>query len=105
MAKGSIAKEKVEQKIIEAFGDDFVGISDKKLYVWAEENGERIQVALTLTCPKVMIEGGSKPVVTSIADSQELNFETMDTIVETPPVIISEDEKKNIEELMARLNL
>lgn len=104
MVKGSIAKEKVEQKIIEAFGDDFVGISDKKLYVWAEENGERIQVALTLTCPKVMIEGGSKPVVTSIADSQELNFETMGTITETKSVI-SEDEKKNIEELMARLNL
>ena len=104
MAKGSIAKEKVEQKIIEAFGDDFVGISDKKLYVWAEENGERIQVALTLTCPKVMIEGGSKPEVTSIADSQELNFETMGTITETKS-IISEDEKKNIEELMARLNL
>ena len=104
MAKGSIAKEKVEQKIIEAFGDDCVGISDKKLYVWAEENGERIQVALTLTCPKVMIEGGSKPGVTSIADSQELNFETMGTITETKSVI-SEDEKKNIEELMARLNL
>lgn len=104
MAKGSIAKEKVEQKIIEAFGDDFVGISDKKLYVWAEENGERIQVALTLTCPKVMIEGGSKPGITSIADSQELNFETMGTITETKSVI-SEDEKKNIEELMARLNL
>lgn len=104
MAKGSIAKEKVEQKIIEAFGDDFVGISDKKLYVWAEENGERIQIALTLTCPKVMIEGGSKPMVTSIADSQELNFETMGTITETKSVI-SEDEKKNIEELMARLNL
>lgn len=104
MAKGSIAKEKVEQKIIEAFGDDFVGISDKKLYVWAEENGERIQVALTLTCPKVMIDGGSKPMVTSIADSQELNFETMGTITETKSVI-SEDEKKNIEELMARLNL
>ncbi len=104
MAKGSIAKEKVEQKIIEAFGDDFVGISDKKLYVWAEENGERIQVALTLTCPKVMIGGGSKPEVTSIADSQELNFETMGTITETKSVI-SEDEKKNIEELMARLNL
>lgn len=104
MAKGSIAKEKVEQKIIEAFGDDFVGISDKKLYVWAEENGEQIQIALTLTCPKVMIEGGSKPMVTSIADSQELNFETMGTITETKSVI-SEDEKKNIEELMARLNL
>ena len=104
MAKGSIAKEKVEQKIIEAFGDDFVGISDKKLYVWAEENGEQIQIALTLTCPKVMIEGGSKPEVTSIADSQELNFETMGTITETKS-IISEDEKKNIEELMARLNL
>lgn len=42
MAKGAIAKEAVAKKIAQIFGADFVGEFDKKLYVWAEENGEKI---------------------------------------------------------------
>ena len=33
MAKGSIAKEAVEAKIKAAFGADYIGIYDKKIYV------------------------------------------------------------------------
>ena len=36
--RGSIAKEQVEKKIIEAFGDDYVGTIDKKISI----NMERI---------------------------------------------------------------
>lgn len=52
MAKGAIAKESVIKKITEAFGADYLGEVDKKYYVQAEENGEMVQVALSLTCPK-----------------------------------------------------
>ena len=55
MAKGAISKQKVEDKIREAFGKDFVGVdpSTKKIYVQAEEDGQMVQVTLALTCPKV----------------------------------------------------
>ena len=33
MAKGSNAKVIVENKIKEAFGNDFIGVADKKIYV------------------------------------------------------------------------
>ena len=52
MAKGTIAKESVVLKIREAFGADFIGEVDKKVYLWAKENGEKVQIALSLSCPK-----------------------------------------------------
>lgn len=33
MAKGSIAKEVITKKLKEAFGSDFIGEVDKKIYV------------------------------------------------------------------------
>lgn len=41
MAKGSMAKVVVENKIKEAFGNDFIGVADKKIYVWADD-GENV---------------------------------------------------------------
>lgn len=53
MAKGQIAKDNVIQKIISALGDDFIGEFDKKFYCWADDGGERVQISIALTCPKV----------------------------------------------------
>ena len=55
MSRGATAKQAVENKIREVFGADFVGVQDKKLYVWADDDGEKVQVCLTLTCPKTPI--------------------------------------------------
>ena len=56
MARGAVAKQLVIKKIAEAFGDDYIGEFDKKFYVWANENGERVQIAISMTCPKTPIE-------------------------------------------------
>lgn len=107
MAKGAIAKTVVAQKIAQAFGSDFVGEFDKKLYVWANENGERVQIAISMTCPKVPVGEGAIDFSAEPGDS--LNFEDMSGAVVAPksyePAEISEEEKKNIAELMARLGL
>ena len=98
-ARGSIAKQVVEDKIREAFGADFVGISDKKLYVQADENGEKVQIALSLTCPKVplgTVENG-------------MDFESGITIDNTPtafqPAEITAEETDNIRKMLANLGL
>ena len=57
-AKGSLAKEEVTKKIAEAFGQNFLGEYEKKLYILANENGEQIQIAISLTCPKNPIPFG-----------------------------------------------
>ena len=97
MAKGAIAKENVIKKITEAFGADYLGEVDKKYYVQAEENGEMVQVALSLTCPKTPIAGGGHAAASGPADAP----------IEEPraSIEISDDEKKNIADLMARLGL
>lgn len=87
--KGNIAKAAVENKIKEVFGADYIGVFDKKLYVWADDGGERVQIALTMTCPKTFVGA--------------------DTSIETPdvfqPAEISQEEQDNLRALIEKLGL
>jgi hypothetical protein len=109
MAKGAIAKNVVAQKIAQVFGADFVGEFDKKLYVWADENGEKVQIAISMTCPKTPVGGASANMDFNVEPGNSLNFEDMSGAVVAPkkfePAEISDEEKKNIADLMARLGL
>ena len=58
MAKGTNAKNAVINKIAMAFGTDYIGEIDKKVYVWADDGGEKVQIAIALTCPKNPVEAG-----------------------------------------------
>ena len=101
-AKGTIAKEQVIKKLQEAFGEDFIGEYDKKIYVYAKENGEKVQVALSLTCPKVPIAAFG------IVPSGKLNFEEPEkniAVAAQPTVEYTAEERKNIEDLLASLGL
>ena len=89
MAKGNIAKQNIENKIKEVFGADYIGIFDKKLYLWADDGGERVQVALTMTCPKVFI-GVDAP--TEVPD-------------EFQPAEITQQEQDNLKILIERHGL
>ena len=42
-------------KLKEAFGENYIAEVDKKHYVWADDAGERVQIAISLTCPKNFI--------------------------------------------------
>lgn len=105
MAKGAIAKEVVAKKIAQAFGADFVGEYDKKLYVWAEENGEKVQIAISMTCPKNPVGD----IDFSAEPGNSLNFEDMSAAPiaggNAASAEVTDEEKKNIAELMARLGL
>jgi hypothetical protein len=103
MAKGTTAKINVTKKIMEAFGSDFVTEQDKKLYVWADDGGERVQIAISMTCPKAPVGAMN---VTSSAGG--LDFENMGIEVRPSnfqPAEVSAEEQKNIEDLMAKLGL
>lgn len=98
MAKGNEAKEKVIEKIKESFGNDFVGVYDKKVYLWSEENGERVQVSLSLTCPKNPIGQ-----IENFTHGNKIEFE--EPIGTPEPPQISQEEENTIAELMAKLGL
>ena len=53
MAKGQNAKNLIGNKIVEIFKKDFIKVEDKKIYLWADDgDGERVQIAISLICPK-----------------------------------------------------
>ena len=56
MARGALGKDQVEKKIIKAFGADYIATIDKKIYVWSDDGGDRVQIAISMTCPKTQIE-------------------------------------------------
>ena len=105
MAKGNEAKEFVTKKLQEAFGEDFIGEYSKKIYIWAKENGERIQIAISLTCPKTPI--GSNEVETAAATpaktaSGDWNFEAP---AARPAVDFTPEEKERITTLIRQFDL
>lgn len=102
MAKGNDAKNLVIEKIKEAFGTDYVGEYDKKHYIWSKEGGERIQVAISLTCPKNPVGN-----VNINAAAGKIDFEAGPTIAPTSftPAEITDEEKQNLADMMARLGL
>ena len=102
MAKGQIAKQKATEIIAEAFGDNYIGEFDKKLYIWAKDGAEKVQIAIALTCPKVY-RGIEETAPTA------LNFEDDEPSVNTgtafKPAEITQEEKDTLADLMKRLNL
>ena len=107
MAKGAIAKEEVVKKISEAFGSSFIGEFDKKVYVWANDGGEQVQIAISLTCPKNPIQVDTT-VTTNAGDwdfSDNPKVNTTVAVASAAPAEITEEEKSNIANLMASVRL
>lgn len=95
--KGDAAREAVKNKIVEAFGNDFVAIVDKKIYVEAKDGpgGETLQFAIAMTMPKVPVERGDG---TAAADNPT-------GPANAAPVELSPEDKAAVERLKARLGI
>ena len=107
MARGSLAKENVVKVLADAFGSNFIGEFDKKIYVYANDGGEMVQIAISLTCPKNPIQVDTN-VSTATGDwdfSDNPKMNTTVAVANAGPAEITEDEKANIAELMAKLGL
>ena len=100
-ARGTIGKQNVTNKIKEAFGSDYIGESGGKIYVWTVENGERIQIAIALTCPKAQVSIVETPVV------GDYNFEddVPTAAVPTQVAEITDEERERVKEMMRKLGL
>lgn len=102
MAKGAEAKEYVAKKLKEAFGDDYVGEVDKKYYVWAYEGGQKMQIAIAMTCPKTPVG--------NIVEEKKEAFDWSDSGNESAPstfkpIEIEDSEREKVAELMKKLGL
>lgn len=103
MAKGSVAKEKVTKIIANAFGSDYIGEFDKKLYVWADDDGNKIQVSIALSCPKVY--RGIEETVATEMNFDDDNEPVIDNKTAFKPADITKEEQDTLAELMKKLGL
>ena len=103
MPKGAVAKSKIAEKLKDLFGENYVGESGGKHYVWENDGGEKVQIAISLTCPKNPIG----TVDMSSAFGGGLDFEAEPVVVQTKfePAEITEQEVENLAAMMERLGL
>ena len=100
MAKGNEAKAALIKRFAAAVGADYLGEQDKKYYFNSKENGEVVQIAISMTCPKTP--------VTFNGHGGDLNFDEDDSVPVVSggsPVEMSEDEQTTLERLMNELGL
>jgi len=108
LAKGNEAKNYVIQKIIETFGPESSFVSDKKVYINTTENGEPIQICLSLTCPKNIVgQAAAEAVATAKAGVDFGAFGTTPAAAPTPytPAEITPQERQTVQDLMKALGL
>ena len=96
MARGSVAKEEITSKILKTFEGSFV--YGKEIRVPVLENGETIQIKITLTAAKENVENGADTAVPVKTDTVpvkagDFNFE------------ITKEEKEAVDNLVEQLNL
>jgi hypothetical protein len=94
MAKGAVAKQEVIAKIKEVFPEAFE--YGKELRVPIEEDGQRVEIKIALTCAKTNVGGDGASVESQVESNVAVNV---------PAAAPSEEEKQNIANLMDRLGL
>ena len=103
-AKGSILKKEVSEKILKAFPGSFLYNDGKEIRINGFENGERLQIKVTLTAAKVAVEGGE-----DVALPGEENAATADVkpagTNEQIPQEPSAEEKERLAILLNQLGL
>lgn len=107
MARGTVAKERVAKMLAEKFGQDWLGEYDKKYYINANDGGEMVQIAISLTCPKNPVQF-DKSVSTTAGDwdfSDNPKPSAPVAVMSAEPAEITEEEINNLATLMARLGL
>lgn len=94
MAKGAVAKQEVLTKIKEIFPEAFE--YGKELRIPMEEDGQRVEIKIALTCAKTNVGGDAASEVSGLQFEDTLNI---------APAAPTEEEKQNIANLMDRLGL
>ena len=103
MARGSQAKSKIAEKIKNLYGADYVGESSGKYYVYENDGGEKVQIAISLTCPKNPI--GVVDMSGAFGDGLDFEVEPVLVPTKSDAAEITEQEKDNLKALMDRLGL
>ena len=103
-AKGSILKQEVSEKILKAFPGSFLYNDGKEIRINGLENGEQLQIKVTLTCAKVAVEGGEDVALPGEEKAVTADVKPAGTNEQVPQEP-SAEEKERLATLLNRLGL
>ena len=98
--RGDLAKQSAIATIQAAFGENFAGIVDKKLYINVKDgpNGEVVQLSIALTIPKTPVSASAVLVTVPTGDSNAAAWEST-------PTELSAEDKAKVADLCKKLNI
>lgn len=100
MAKGAKAKQEVFKKILEVFPDSFLYNDGKEVRINTIEDGNEVQIKVTLTAAKVAVEGG-KGAIAANGDDAPAELPWEEKVPEAP----SAEEQERLKKLLDKLNV
>jgi hypothetical protein len=102
-AKGAIAKEQVTEAILKAFPGSFK--YEKEIRIPMMENGEELQIKVTLTAAKNMVSVGGDTAMPGAFTASPAPAQLKQDAVIHEPAVPTEEEKKNVSSLLSMLGL
>ncbi len=103
-ARGSILKQEVAEKILAAFPGSFLYNDGKEIRINGIENGESLQIKISMTCAKVAVEGGDDTVLPGEKTAATTDVRPTGTN-EKIPQEPSAEEKERLKTLLDKLGL
>ena len=104
MARGAVSKETITNQILAAFPGAFK--YDKEIRIPIMEDGEIIQIKVTLTAAKTNVEAGGDTAVPGYQPVASSNTGTVSNVAAgRDPLQPTAEEKQNVANLMSLLGL
>jgi len=103
-ARGSILKQDVAKKILMTFPNSFLYNDGKEIRINGIENGENLQIKVTLTCAKVAVEGGDDTILPGEKTAATADAKPVGTNEKIPQEPTAE-EKERLTTLLNKLGL
>lgn len=103
-ARGSVLKQDVAKKILMTFPNSFLYNDGKEIRINGIENGENLQIKVTLTCAKVAVEGGEDTVLPGENVKTASPAQTITTSEKVPQEPTNE-EKERLKTLLNQLGM
>jgi hypothetical protein len=104
MARGAAAKEEIVNRLLSTFEGAFK--FDKEIRIPMMENGEEVQIKVTLTCAKVNVDRGSDTALPGVLQTKDKpTVGSISNATDSSLIEPTAEEKANVKALMERLGL
>jgi hypothetical protein len=104
-ARGSVLKSEISKKILQTFPGSFLYNDGKEIRINGFEDGQLIQIKLSLTASKTAVENENAAPLTEKTETTTTKESSEPSVKEKIPQEPSEEEKQRLTNLLNKLGL